>query len=447
MVAAASLSGSEIVIDVVGLNPTRTGIIDVAAADGRRTSTSRRRTRTTGEPIGTITVRHGELGPAEIAPGRGAGRHRRAAGAGARWRRTAASCASPARRSCASRKATASRRWPTGSARMGADIDELPDGFHVRGDRRLRGGEVDARNDHRLAMAFAIAALGASGPTTIHDAGRRGRVVSRVLLPCSSRCGREGGQAVSGRLHGRRQDARWRGRSAARLGWRVEDIDERIEARERRSVAAIFAQQGEAYFRQLERQVLGELLPSATSIVATGGGTFAEPDNRALMLADGAVAWLDVPLARVIERVPADGRRPLAADRAQMEQLYARRQLAYAEAHVRIDAHAAGARGRRAAARRGSDTDAIPRSSATSTPTSRRSRRRWRRPASTIAALVLGDLVGYGADPNAVIERVRALPTATIIRGNHDKVGAGLETRRELQPPGAPRDQLDGDAR
>jgi len=41
--------------------------------------------------------------------------------------------------------------------------------------------------------------------------------------------------------------------------------------------------------------------------------------------------------------------------------------------------------------------------------------------------LVLGDLVGYGADPNAVIERVRALPNATTIRGNHDKVGAGLE--------------------
>ena len=42
-------------------------------------------------------------------------------------------------------------------------------------------------------------------------------------------------------------------------------------------------------------------------------------------------------------------------------------------------------------------------------------------------ALVLGDLVGYGADPNAVIDRVRALPTTTFIRGNHDKVGAGLE--------------------
>jgi diadenosine tetraphosphatase ApaH/serine/threonine PP2A family protein phosphatase len=42
--------------------------------------------------------------------------------------------------------------------------------------------------------------------------------------------------------------------------------------------------------------------------------------------------------------------------------------------------------------------------------------------------LVLGDLVGYGADPNLVVDRVRALGPHTIIRGNHDKVGSGLET-------------------
>jgi shikimate kinase len=122
-----------------------------------------------------------------------------------------------------------------------------------------------------------------------------------------------------------------------RLGWRVEDIDNQIETRERRSVATIFAQSGESYFRQQERQVLSDLLPQRQIVVATGGGTFAEPDNRALMLADGAVAWIDVPLTRVFERVPADGRRPLAADRVQMEQLYARRRLCYAEAHVRVD--------------------------------------------------------------------------------------------------------------
>jgi shikimate kinase len=123
-----------------------------------------------------------------------------------------------------------------------------------------------------------------------------------------------------------------------RLGWRVEDIDERIEARERRSVAAIFAQHGEPRFRHLERQMLSELLPERQIVVASGGGTFAEADNRALMLADGAVAWLDVPFADVINRIPADGRRPLAADRVQLEQLFFRRQLAYAQAHIRVDA-------------------------------------------------------------------------------------------------------------
>ena len=123
-----------------------------------------------------------------------------------------------------------------------------------------------------------------------------------------------------------------------RMGWRFEDIDQRIEGRERTTIAAIFAQHGESHFRQLERQALSELLPERNVIVATGGGTFVEPDNRALMLADGAVAWLDAPLERIVQRVPTDGRRPLAADRAQMESLYARRRLAYAEAHVRIDA-------------------------------------------------------------------------------------------------------------
>ena len=125
---------------------------------------------------------------------------------------------------------------------------------------------------------------------------------------------------------------------ARRMGWRFDDIDERIEARERRSVSTIFAQNGETYFRQLERQMLYELLPERNIVVATGGGTFVDPENRAAMLTDGAVVWLDLPLTRVIERVPVDGRRPLAADRAQMELLFTERQLAYSQAHVRIDA-------------------------------------------------------------------------------------------------------------
>jgi shikimate kinase len=123
-----------------------------------------------------------------------------------------------------------------------------------------------------------------------------------------------------------------------RLGWRVEDVDDRIEARERRTVAAIFAQDGEPRFRQIEREVVADLVPLRDTIVATGGGTFAEPVNRAAMLGDGAVAWLDLPFERLLQRVPPDGRRPLASDRAQMEQLYHRRQAAYSQAHLRVDA-------------------------------------------------------------------------------------------------------------
>ena len=127
---------------------------------------------------------------------------------------------------------------------------------------------------------------------------------------------------------------------SARIGWPHEDIDARIEARERRTVAQIFSHAGEPYFRQAERLVLSELLPMRELVIATGGGTFVEPDNRALMLADGTVIWLDLPFDSVIQRVPVDGRRPLAADRAGMERLYIRRRLAYAEAHLRLDASA-----------------------------------------------------------------------------------------------------------
>ncbi len=95
---------------------------------------------------------------------------------------------------------------------------------------------------------------------------------------------------------------------------------------------------GEGYFRATERAVLTEQLAPRHVIVATGGGTFADPQNRAAINADGVSVWLDVPLERLIARVPADGRRPLAADRAGFERLYDQRRAAYEQAHVRLDA-------------------------------------------------------------------------------------------------------------
>jgi shikimate kinase len=123
-----------------------------------------------------------------------------------------------------------------------------------------------------------------------------------------------------------------------RLGWKVEDVDERIESRERRPIADIFAQEGEAYFRAAEREVVQALLAPRHVVVATGGGTFVDPDLRALMKADGAVFWIDAPLGQIIERLPRDGSRPLAANRTQLEGLYDGRRFAYAQAHVRLDA-------------------------------------------------------------------------------------------------------------
>ena len=128
---------------------------------------------------------------------------------------------------------------------------------------------------------------------------------------------------------------------AERLGWRAEDIDELIEARERRTVAEIFARSGESYFRSIEREILRLLLPLRHCVVATGGGTFMDPENRAAIVMDGVSVWLDVPLEELVARMPADGRRPLAADRAQMERLFAARQVAYANAQLRVDARGA----------------------------------------------------------------------------------------------------------
>jgi 3-phosphoshikimate 1-carboxyvinyltransferase len=169
MVAAASLAGSEIEIGSVGINPTRTGIIDVLRRMGAEVAVERSGSNV-GEPIGTIRVRHGHLGTAVIDPEDVPGviDELPVLGAlathGGELRVTGA-------QELRVKESDRISALADGLRRMGADIDELPDGFHVRGTRRLLGGDVDARNDHRLAMAFAVAALGASGPTMIHDAG------------------------------------------------------------------------------------------------------------------------------------------------------------------------------------------------------------------------------------------------------------------------------------
>ena len=168
MVAAAALPGSEILLDGVGLNPSRMGIVTILRRMGADIDVDGG-PPTSSEPIGRIIVRHAGLRPAVIVPEDVPGVIDELpvlaalATHGGELRVTGA-------QELRHKESDRISALAEGLRRMGGDIDEQPDGFHVRGRMRLRGGDVDAQHDHRLAMAFAIAALGATGPTTIHDA-------------------------------------------------------------------------------------------------------------------------------------------------------------------------------------------------------------------------------------------------------------------------------------
>lgn len=169
MVAAAALPGSAITLEHVGLNPTRTGIIGILRRFGADIQVDGGQ-ETAGEPMGTIVAQHRGLLPVVITPDEVPGVIDELpvlAALATHGGELTVSGAQELRVKESDRISSLAN----GLRRMGANIEEAPDGFHVRGGQRLRGGDVDAENDHRLAMAFAIAALGASGPTTIHDAG------------------------------------------------------------------------------------------------------------------------------------------------------------------------------------------------------------------------------------------------------------------------------------
>lgn len=166
MVAAGALPGSEITIEHVGLNPTRVGVIDILRRLGTSVDVAETAAGDAGEPMGTIVVRHRTLLDTYVAPHEIPGvidELPALAALATHGGALSVSGASELRVKESDRISALAE----GFRSMGADIAEQPDGFQVRATRQLRGGEVDAHNDHRLVMAFAIAALGASGPTTI----------------------------------------------------------------------------------------------------------------------------------------------------------------------------------------------------------------------------------------------------------------------------------------
>jgi 3-phosphoshikimate 1-carboxyvinyltransferase len=169
MVAAAALPGSEITIEEVGLNPTRTGIIDVLKRFGAEIRVAQGPDHG-DEPYGTVTVTFGELRPTEVRAEEVPGVIDELPVLAALATHGGALKVTGAQE-LRVKESDRISALAEGLRAMGAEIDEAPDGFHVHGGRRLTGGSVDAKNDHRLAMAFAVAALGASGPTVINDAG------------------------------------------------------------------------------------------------------------------------------------------------------------------------------------------------------------------------------------------------------------------------------------
>ncbi len=166
--AAAAIPGSDVEIYNVGLNPTRIALLDVLRDGGALVEEHIDR-EAGGEPSGRVRVRYGPprsliLGAEKIpylideipalAAWASHGGELHVTGAGEL-------------RVKESDRISALVR---GFQALGADVEEFSDGFHLRGSRRLRGGRADAAGDHRLAMAFAIAALGAESPTIISGA-------------------------------------------------------------------------------------------------------------------------------------------------------------------------------------------------------------------------------------------------------------------------------------
>jgi len=167
-VAAAAIAGSDVSITNVGLNPSRSALLDVLRRFGASVEATVE-DHWNGEPVGRLRIRHGAMTDLVITPDEVPeviDELPVLATLGTFGGSVTVSGAGELRVKESDRIA----ELVAGLRAMGADADERPDGFQVRSGTRLKGGTVHARHDHRLAMAFAIAALGAAGPTTIQGA-------------------------------------------------------------------------------------------------------------------------------------------------------------------------------------------------------------------------------------------------------------------------------------
>jgi shikimate kinase len=123
-----------------------------------------------------------------------------------------------------------------------------------------------------------------------------------------------------------------------RLQYRFFDTDVLIERVAAKKITEIFAHEGEATFRELETQVLGELSSLTKSVIATGGGVVLKPMNWSY-LRHGLMVWLDVPVEILVKRLKKDISRPLLQStdlESQLQLLLEQRRGLYTEADLRV---------------------------------------------------------------------------------------------------------------
>lgn len=130
--------------------------------------------------------------------------------------------------------------------------------------------------------------------------------------------------------------------TARRLGRRFLDMDTEIEARAGKSIPRIFAEDGEIAFRRMEEALCAELAEQHGLVIATGGGTLIDRQNREHMTSTGTVVCLTCSVDEILRRLNGEGRstRPLLATvdpRAEIEQLLEARRDAYSRFPWQVD--------------------------------------------------------------------------------------------------------------
>ena len=129
-------------------------------------------------------------------------------------------------------------------------------------------------------------------------------------------------------------------RLSERLGIPFIDADHEIEAAAGKTIPEIFADHGEAYFRDGERKVIARLLDGGPRVLATGGGAYMNAETRQNIRKRGIAVWLRADLALLMKRVKKRSDRPLlktSDPEATMQMLIDQRYPVYAEADITVD--------------------------------------------------------------------------------------------------------------